>query len=232
MGQADLLDFRKKADLSIYAKGKSPVFEGDERFDVKSETLGPFLKRLHKNATDQGWNNANNPQQISLFNVTHNGSPLAIDITKSCRQIGVVELWTQCEWFMIGNNARHQANQNNQMMQDIIWDSLTMRAQQSLSQYEPEYAFGGVICGPLLLKVIIRSATMDSRASISIIRAQLNDIDAYAAGVVGDVEKITEFFTENLDQLKASGANLDDEVDTLFKGHKAVPCEEFCGYIH
>ena len=44
---------------------------------------------------------------------------------------------------------------------------------------------------------------MDSRATISIIRAQLNNIDAYASGVVGDVEKITEFFTDNLDRLNA-----------------------------
>ena len=102
-----------------------------------------------------------------------------------------------------------------------------MRAQQSLAQYESEYTLGGVICGPLLLKIIILSATMDSRATISIIRAQLNDIDAYAARVVGDVEKITEFFTNNLDRLKASGANLDNEVDILFKVLKAVPCKEF-----
>ena len=74
---------------------------------------------------------------------------------------------------------------------------------------------------------------MDSRATtISIIRAQINDIDAYAAGVVGDVDKITEFFTNNLDRLKASGENLDNEVDTLFKGLKAVPCEEFRSYIN
>ena len=73
---------------------------------------------------------------------------------------------------------------------------------------------------------------MDSRATISIIRAQLNDIETYAAGVVGDVEKITEFFTDNLDRLKASGANLNDEVDTLFKGLKAVPCKEFRSYIN
>ena len=51
-GQTDLLDFRMKADLSVYAEGKRPVFEGDKRFDVKTETLGPFLKRLHKKATD------------------------------------------------------------------------------------------------------------------------------------------------------------------------------------
>jgi hypothetical protein len=113
------------------------------------------------------------------------------------------------------------------MMQVSIWDSLTMRAQQSLAQHELKYTLGGVICGPLLLKVIIHLATMDSRATISIIQAQLNNIDAYAAGVVGDAEKITEYFTENLDRLKASGANLDNNVDILFKGLKAVPCKEF-----
>ena len=55
-------------------------------------------------------------------------------------------------------------------------------------------------------------------ATISILQAQLNDIDTYAAGVTGDVEKITEFFMDNLDQLNASGATLDNEVDTLIKG--------------
>ncbi len=114
---------------------------------------------------------------------------------------------------MTGADAQHQANQNNQMMQVSIWDLLTMRTQQSLAQYKSEYTFGGVICGPLLLKVIIHSATMDSRATIFIIQAQLNNIDAYAAGVVGDVEKIAEFFMDNLDRLKASGATLDDKVN-------------------
>ena len=73
---------------------------------------------------------------------------------------------------------------------------------------------------------------MDSRATISIICAQLNNINAYAARIVGDVERITEFFTDNLDRLKASGAKLNNEVDTLFKGLKAVPCEEFQSYIN
>jgi len=232
MGQTNLLDFRKKANLSIYAEGKSPVLEGEKQFAVKTETLGPFLKRLHKKATDQGWNKANNSQQIVLFNATHSGIIITPNITKFYGRIELTELQTQCGRFMTGADAQHRANQNNQMMQVRIWDSLTMRAQQSLAQYELEYTFGGVTCGPLLLKIIIRLATMDSRATISIIRAQLNDIDAYAARVVGDVEKITEFFINNLDQLKVSGANLDNEVDTLFKGLNALPCKEFQSYIN
>ena len=50
--------------------------------------------------------------------------------------------------------------------------------------------------------------------------------------MTGDVEKITEFFTDNLGQLKASRANLDNEVDILFKGLKAVPCEKFQSYMN
>ena len=72
---------------------------------------------------------------------------------------------------------------------------------------------------------------MDSRETISIIRAQLKDIDAYTAGVTGNVGQITVFFMENLERLKASGANIDDEVDVLFKGLKAVPYKECHNYI-
>ncbi len=132
------------------------------------ESLGPFLKRLHKKATDQGWNDPAKPQQIVLFNITHNSAVIAIDITKSYGRIDLTELWTQCGQFMTGADAQHQANQNNQMIQVSIWDLLTMQAQQSLAQHKLEYTLGGVICGPLLLKVIIPLATMDSRSTISI----------------------------------------------------------------
>ena len=73
---------------------------------------------------------------------------------------------------------------------------------------------------------------MDSRSTISILQAQLNDIDAYASGIAGDVEKITEFFTDNLDRLKASRATIYNEVDILLKGLKAVTCKEFQSYIN
>jgi len=94
------------------------------------------------------------------------------------------------------------------MLQTCIWGSLTRRAQQRLTQYEAEYTFNGLFCGPLLLKVIIRTVTGNSRVTISPIQARLNDIDAYATEVNGNVEMITEFFTENFEQLKAYGANL------------------------
>ena len=72
---------------------------------------------------------------------------------------------------------------------------------------------------------------MDSRATISILRAKLNDIASYAIRVSGDVEKITAYFTDNVSRIKAAGASVSDPVDILFKGLLAVPCKDFCRYI-
>ena len=91
-GQTELLNFGENANLSVYVEGKSPVLEGDERFDVKTETLGPFLKKLHKKVTNQGWNNAGNTQQIALFDITQNSALVKIDITKAYGRINVTEL--------------------------------------------------------------------------------------------------------------------------------------------
>ena len=78
--------------MNVYTEGKSPILEGDEQFDIKTETLGPFLKKLHMKATNEGWNNPSNTQQIAMFNITHNGAVIAIDITKSYRRIDLTKL--------------------------------------------------------------------------------------------------------------------------------------------
>ena len=54
--------------------------------------LGPFLKKLHKKVTDQGWNDAGNAQQIALYNITQAGASVTIDITKAYGRIDVTEL--------------------------------------------------------------------------------------------------------------------------------------------
>ena len=117
MGRIDLRAFRRKADLIVYAEGKSPVFKGDEHVNVKTVTLGHFLKRLHKKVTDQSWNNLNNTQQIAMFDIMHNGAPIKTNTAKAYGLFNVAELSAQCRHFMTGADAQHCANQNNQMMQ-------------------------------------------------------------------------------------------------------------------
>ncbi len=119
-GQTNMLDFKRKVDLDVYLEGRTPVLEGDNRFDLKPETLGKFLKLRDRKATDQGCNDASSTQQIGIFNITHNGNPTTISITKEHGRIEMAALRAQCKQFMIGEDSQHRANQNNQMMTEWI----------------------------------------------------------------------------------------------------------------
>ncbi len=90
--QYDLLDVANKFDLYVYNEGRAPVLEGDDCFDLKPETLGQFLRNLYMRATDQGWNDASSTQQIGIFNITHNGDPTTISITKEHGRIEMAAL--------------------------------------------------------------------------------------------------------------------------------------------
>ncbi len=120
-GQTHVLDFERKVDLDVYYEGRTPVLEGDNRFDFNPETLGQFLKLLDRKATDQGWNNASSTQQIGLFNVAQDNpfnSRITISITKEHYYIEMTSLRAQCEQLMMGKDAQYQAHQNNQMLQE------------------------------------------------------------------------------------------------------------------
>ncbi len=136
-GQTNVLDCKRKVDLVIYLEGRTPILEGDNRFDLKPETLGQFLKLLDRKATDQGWNDASSTQQIGLFNVAQDDSfysRITISITKEHYYIEMTALRAQYEQFMMGKDAQYQTHKNNQMLQECIWGSLTLRAQHCLAQ--------------------------------------------------------------------------------------------------
>jgi hypothetical protein len=148
-GQTHVLDFKSKVNLDVYHEGRTPVLEGDNRFDLNPKTLGQFLKLLDRKATDQGWNNASSTQQIGLFNVAQDDSfysRITISIAKEHYYIEMTALRAQCERFMMGKDAQYRAHQNNQMLQECIWGSLRMKAQHRLVQYEDEYTVNGLCC--------------------------------------------------------------------------------------
>jgi hypothetical protein len=101
------LEVGKKFDLYVYDEGRAPVLEGDNRFDLKPEKIGQFLRMLDKKATDQGWNDASSTQQVVIFSITHNGDPTTISITKEHHYIETDALRSQCKRFMIEGDSQH-----------------------------------------------------------------------------------------------------------------------------
>jgi hypothetical protein len=117
------------------------------------------------------------------------------------------------------------------MMQKCTWDSLKTEFQLKLATYEKEYTMDGLICAPLLHKVIMCVVTMDSVATIKLLREQMNNLPAYAVEVKGDVDAITAKFNNLRNRLLASGTTPEAPEDTLFKALMARPCKKFNKYI-
>ena len=87
--------------------------------------------------------------------------------------------------------------------------------------------FDGVEYAPLMYKVTMRLATIDSVATTQTLRDNLQNLGVFAVTVKGDIDKINAEFDTNYSQLIARGATLDDPIGILFEAYLLVPCYNF-----
>jgi hypothetical protein len=117
------------------------------------------------------------------------------------------------------------------MMSICLAKSLTADAQARLLTYQNEYTFDGVEYAPLIYKIIMRLATIDSIATTQMPQDILQSLGTYAATVSSDIDKVHSEFDKNYSQLIAVGVTVDDPIGILFKACLVVPCHHFKPYI-
>jgi len=224
-------------DYSTMTRGSSIYEQGCKTLDSKaltdcfgmtSDQTAVFVESLTRHATAMGWNAGS--KQITR---STNRSGKDVDIIKEYGQIDEVILKTACECFCKAGkvDAESRAKQNNGMLAVCLGKSLTAEAQARLLTYRNEYTFDGVEYEPLMYKIIMRLATIDTVTTIQVLHDNLNNLGVFAATVNGDINKINGEFDKNYTQLLARGASADDPVGLLFKDYHAVPCYNFKTYI-
>jgi hypothetical protein len=109
--------------------------------------------------------------------------------------------------------------------------SLTADTQARLLTYRNKYIFNGVEYAPLMYKIIMRLATINTVATPQVLRNNLNNLGVFAATVNGDINKINGEFDKNYMQLLARGASVDNPFGLLFQAYHVVPCYNFKTYI-
>ncbi len=121
-----------------------------------------FIEAFHRRATTMGWNQGT--RQITLF---ANSAGCLIDIIKSYGQIDKATLKSACERFCKpgGVDSQTRTKQNNTMMSICLAKLLTTDIQARLLTYQNKYTFDGVEYAPLMNKIIIRLAIINSVAT-------------------------------------------------------------------
>ena len=147
-----------------------------------------------------GWNKGS--KQITTFT---NSSGVSVDIIKSYGQIDEAALKAACERFCKAGqaDAESRAKQNNTMTSMCLNKSLTASAKASLLTYRAEYTFDGVEHAPLMYKIIMHLATIDSVATTQTLRDNLQTLGIFAVTVKGDIDKVNAEFDMNYSQLLA-----------------------------
>jgi hypothetical protein len=93
------------------------------------------------------------------------------------------------------------------------------------------YNLDGILSGPLLLKLILKKAIIDSRATSANLREQLTTLDSCMASVDCNVELFNQHVTEVVAGLRAMGESTDELVVNLFKAYGVVGDSEFSRYM-
>jgi len=232
LGAEDLIDYSSKRGSEIYKQGIAALDDKSltDGFNMTANQTVVFTKAFLSlsRATAMGWNKGS--EQITTFT---NSSGVPVDIIKSYGQIDEATLKTACEKFCKAGqpDAKSRAKQNNTMMSMCLNKSLTATAKASLLTYRNEYTFDGVEYAPLMYKIIMHLATIDSVATTQTLRDNLQNLGVFAVTVKGDIDKINAESGTNYSQLLARGATLDDPIGILFEAYLLVPCYNFTKYI-
>ena len=92
-------------------------------------------------------------------------------------------------------------------------------------------AHGAVPSGPLLLKMIISQAHVDSRATVSFIRSSLAKLDNKMIEVDSNIEAFNFYVKAQVKALSARGETSSDLLVNLFRGYKVANDTEFFDFI-
>ena len=223
LGVNDLIDYLTKRRKAIYNQGCEAL---DNKalangFNMVPNETVVFVKALECKADSMCWSKGT--KQITTFT---NCDGVTIDIIKNYGQINMATLKTGCERFCKTGEAdsANGARQKNKMMSMCLANSLSLTANVQLLTYCNEYIFDGIQYTPIMYKVIMCLATINSIATIQTLRDNLKNLSLLKATVSGDIGKINTEFNKNYSQILARWAMVDNPINILFNPYLVIPC--------
>jgi hypothetical protein len=107
--------------------------------------------------------------------------------------------------------------QNGVQMGQCLVNFMTKAGKLKITKESGAYYVDGILSGPFLLKLILKKAIIDSRATSANLREQLTTLDSYMASVDCNMELFNQHVKEVVAGMRARGESTDELVVNLFK---------------
>ena len=211
----EVLDYSEVSSIKLYYRSVQAL---DPLFNVEPPALKLFLENLRKQAATFNW--------LQTFNINKDGQTL--NLIKDYGALTYEDVKTHAQTY-IGQNTRNA--QNSVQIFNCLHNSLTEDGKARVCIESDQYTINGTTDGPLFLKVILKIAHIDTRATVTVIRTSLSKLDSKMEQLQDNVIEFNEFVKTQRGALSARGEKTLDLLTNLFKGYKTVADERFVKYI-
>lgn len=216
-----LIDYSTPAGAKIYNAQIKAV--DDDKYDLKPEGLLNFLATFDDRLTSAGWE--------AVFSIPDDLAAAAPNLHMMTTDYGIITLP------QVNAHVLTYIALNNRDCQDAyqaylcIMASITKDAKKRLNLKRESFTINGTGNGPLLLKVLIQIAYVDTRSTVLHIRDQLSSLDDYMVEVQSNIVSFNEYVAGLIKGLEARGEQSLDLIANLLKGYSAASDTEFCTFI-
>ena len=230
-GQANpnqTIDYTSSSGIKVWNEAIAPLtFE----FNIEAKEVNAFCESLMERVQKSGWK-VTGANVIDVPETDDPGAPTRNVITEY-GQLSVERIRAYCTTYIHQNTRQAQ---NNIQMYHCISSSLTKEGRIKILAEQDKYHIGEgdnrKPCGPLLFKLLMQKAIIDTRATASLLRENLSSLDTYMAKIQSNIEEFNKYVKVNWEGLKAHGECCDDLMINLFKGYQAASDREFVRYIN
>jgi hypothetical protein len=221
-----VLDYTTRDHAKIYSSGSKGLSE--EPYDCTPDGLFDFLETLGDRARECGWADPD----IGLLYIPED--PLQPDTTTYLNllthygQVELEEIRAHAETY-IATPCR--SAQDATMLYQCIMASISKEGKDKIRIWSQDYKIGSYVCGPLLLKVLIRESHLDTNATTTSIRRQLTELHVFLPTIGNDITKFNQHVQLLMNALTARGETTNDLLSNLFKGYLAASDKVFVLYM-
>lgn len=104
-------------------------------------------------------------------------------------------------------------------MYHCIKNSFTPETEIKILAERAKYRIVDTPCGPLLYKLLMQKAIVDIRATGSLMRSNLIELDSYMSSIESDIPTFNNYAKLNYEGLRARGEQCPDLMIHLFKAY-------------
>ena len=197
-----VINYKTTDGLKTYKRATEAL---KDEYDGKSSGLAVFCMQMLGRAKAEGWMNLT---EADIVHISKDGLDKAngtINILKEHTRLSgdVIKEWARNK--LVGKTRVDRCDQNNENMGLCITALLSKERLAALYLKDSMYTVEGIVIAPLLYKIIMEGAELDTMVTSAIIRQELQELDVKILELNSNVTDFVEMVNGNIKRLESRG---------------------------